>query len=42
MRAILGFLRRRARDAGVQDGRSGAVAIVQRFGGAVNLRDLPT
>ena len=37
MRAILGFLRRRARDAGVQDGRSGAVAIVQRFGGAVNL-----
>ena len=40
MRAILGFLRRRARDAGVQDGRSGAVAIVQRFGGAVNLNIL--
>ena len=37
LRAILGFLRRRARDAGVRDGRSGAVAIVQRFGGALNL-----
>ena len=37
MRAILGFLRRRARDDGVMDGRSGAVAIVQRFGGALNL-----
>ena len=37
MRAILGFLRRRAREAGVKDGRSGAVAIVQRFGGALNL-----
>ena len=37
MRAILGFLRRRARDEGVKDGRSGAVAIVQRFGGALNL-----
>ena len=37
MRAILGFLRRRARDAGVADGRGGAVAIVQRFGGALNL-----
>ena len=36
MRAILGFLRRRARDAGVADGRSGAVTIVQRFGGALN------
>ena len=36
MRAIFGFLRRRARDAGVADGRSGAVAIVQRFGGALN------
>ena len=37
MRAILGFLRRRARDDGVMDGRSGAVAIVQRFGGALTL-----
>ncbi len=37
LRAILGFLRRRARDAGVRDGRSGAVVIVQRFGGALNL-----
>ena len=37
MRAILGFLRRRAREDGVKDGRSGAVAIVQRFGGALNL-----
>ena len=36
MRAILGFHRRRARDAGVADGRSGAVTIVQRFGGALN------
>jgi len=37
MRAILGFLRRRAREEGVMDGRSGAVMIVQRFGGALNL-----
>jgi hypothetical protein len=37
MRAILGFLRRRARAEGVMDGRSGAVVIVQRFGGALNL-----
>ena len=37
MRAILGFHRRRARDAGVRDGRGGAVTIVQRFGGALNL-----
>ena len=37
MRAILGFLRRRAREDGVKDGRSGAVTIVQRFGGSVNL-----
>jgi len=37
MRAILGFLRRRAREDGVEDGRSGAVVIVQRFGGARNL-----
>ena len=37
MRAIVGFLRRRARDAGVTDGRGGAVAILQRFGGELNL-----
>ena len=37
MRAVLGFLRRQARVAGIVDGRSGAVAIVQRFGGALNL-----
>ena len=37
LRAILGFLLRRAREEGVKDGRSGAVAIVQRFGGALNL-----
>ena len=37
LHAILGFLRRRARAAGIPDGRSGAVAIVQRFGGALNL-----
>jgi hypothetical protein len=37
VRAILGFLRRRARDIGVAHGRSGAVAIIQRFGGALNL-----
>ena len=36
VRVILGFLRRRARDAGVRDGRGGAVTIVQRFGGALN------
>ena len=35
--SILAFLRRRAQDAGVADGRSGAVAILQRFGGALNL-----
>ena len=38
MRAILGFHRRQAWDAGVRDGRGGAVTIVQRFGGgALNL-----
>ena len=37
MRAVLGFLRRRARAAaGVADGRSGGVVIVQRFGAALN------
>ena len=37
MRAILGFLRHLAREAGVVDPRGGAVVIVQRFGGAINL-----
>jgi hypothetical protein len=37
VRAVLGFMRRRARRDGIADGRSGAVAIVQRFGGALNL-----
>jgi Putative transposase len=37
LRVVLGFLRRRARQAGVRGGRSGAVAIIQRFGGALNL-----
>jgi putative transposase len=35
VRTILGFLRHRARRDGV-DGRSGAVVIIQRFGGALN------
>ena len=35
--AVLGFLRARARDGGVADGRGGAVAVIQRFGGALNL-----
>ena len=37
VRAVLGFLRRRARQAGARDGRGGAVAIIQRFGAALNL-----
>jgi hypothetical protein len=37
LRAVLGFLRARARDSGVADGRGGAVAVIQRFGGALNL-----
>jgi hypothetical protein len=38
MRAVLGFVRRRARvRLGVADGRGGAVAIIQRFGAALNL-----
>lgn len=37
LRAVLGFLRARARDGGVADGRGGAVAVIQRFGGALNL-----
>ena len=37
MRAILGFLRHRSREAGVVDPRGGAVVIVQRFGWALNV-----
>jgi hypothetical protein len=37
VRAVLRCLRAQARDAGVDDGRGGAVAVVQRFGGALNL-----
>jgi hypothetical protein len=37
VRTVLGYLRHVARLGGVVDGRSGAVAIVQRFGGAMNL-----
>ena len=37
VRAVLGFLRTRARLDGVTDGRGGAVAVIQRFGGALNL-----
>jgi hypothetical protein len=37
LRAVLGFLRRRARQLdGIADGRSGAAVIVQRFGAALN------
>jgi len=37
VRAVLGSLRRRARRAGAPHGRGGAVAILQRFGAALNL-----
>lgn len=37
LRAVLGFLRRRAHVDGVVDGRGGAVAILQRFGAALNV-----
>jgi hypothetical protein len=37
LRAVLGHLRRRARARGAGDGRSGAVAIIQRFGAALNV-----
>jgi hypothetical protein len=37
LRAVLGFLRRRAGQAGVKAGQGGAVAIIQRFGAALNL-----
>jgi hypothetical protein len=38
VRAVLGFLRTRARRAGIANGRRGAVAIIQRFGGALSLK----
>ena len=37
LRAVLGWLRHQARRRGVADGRGGAVAVVQRFGAALNL-----
>jgi len=37
LRAVLGWLRRRARLDGVSEGRGGAVVIIQRFGGSLNL-----
>jgi len=37
VRVVLGFSRRRARRAGAHGGRGGAVAIIQRFGSALNL-----
>jgi len=38
MRAVLGFLRRRARERhDVANGRGGAVAMIQRFGAALNV-----
>lgn len=37
LRAVLGWLRHQARRRGVTDGRGGAVAVVQRFGVALNL-----
>jgi hypothetical protein len=37
VRAVVRFLRERARRTGLANGRSGAVAIIQRFGGALNL-----
>jgi len=40
LRAVFGVLRARARDSGIEDGRGGAVAVIQRFGGALNLNVL--
>ena len=37
LRAVLGWLRRQAKNRGVMGGRGGAVAVVQRFGAALNL-----
>ena len=40
LRAVLGFLRRRARHDGVPDSRSGAVAVIQRFSGLTHVLTL--
>jgi hypothetical protein len=37
VRAVLSFLRRRARDRGIGDGKSGAVVVTQRFDSALRL-----
>ena len=37
LRAVLGWLRHQAKRRGVADGRGGAVAVVPRFGAALNL-----
>lgn len=37
LRTVRGFLRGRARRDGIVDDRSGALVIIQRFGGALNL-----
>ena len=37
VRAVLGFYRRRAGRTGVREGRSGAVTVIQRFGGGLQL-----
>jgi hypothetical protein len=37
LRAVFRLLSDRARDDGVEEGRGGAVAVIQRFGGALNL-----
>ncbi len=37
LRAVFRVLRERARDEGVEGGRGGAVVVLQRFGGALNL-----
>jgi Putative transposase len=37
MRALVGWLRRRAARQGIRGGRGGGVAVIQRFGSALNL-----
>lgn len=37
IRSVSRVLRDRARDDGIEDGRGGAVVVIQRFGGALNL-----
>jgi hypothetical protein len=36
LRSVFGWLRRKARDEGVADGRAGAVTVIPRAGGRVN------